>query len=267
MTRTRQPTRVSPDLLPQTTPRTQLGCDASQIYGSDRDRLNVPGVTGSGDGPIGARRNLHLERAAIFRSIRSSMSRTPQLASDGIGVGRPVVMPPFSLGRAQCIGDRLRIDYARADASGCFQMRGSSTAALIAQDPQRSMTPALIESPKGGALLCAAISCVPARRGICALYAASHRRNSRLYPGIPTTDHPYPPGPLQGIHRGLIAASLFPARVLIPHSHGHGREIAKPIFAASTGAEFSRSFTTKVPYRMCLYSLATTNPGALALHN
>src|SRR5262249_627838 len=49
-------------------------------------------------------------------------------------------------------------------------------------------------------------------------------------------------------------------------SEEDGREIAKHDFTAVTGAGV-RELYTKVPYEDVLYSLATSHPGALALHN
>jgi hypothetical protein len=84
-------------------------------------------------------------------------------------------------------------------------------------------------------------------------------------PGSPTDHHTAPYAMTEEFTAVYRMHSLLPDEFSF-RSHKDGREIAKLDFAAVTGAGV-RELYTKVPYEDVLYSLATSHPGALALHN
>ena len=70
----------------------------------------------------------------------------------------------------------------------------------------------------------------------------------------------------RGIHRGLPHAFAAAGRVLLPPPQGRRRDRHNATCSAVAGGG-ARGLYANVPFDDVLYSLATSHPGALVLHN
>ena len=163
------------------------------------------------------------------------------------------------------IVDRLRVDYPAADGEWLFQKARLINAALIAKIHTVEWTPALLNSPEGRFAM---------RGNFWGLlgeeYARAYGRlgKGEILSGIPgsTTDHHAAPYAMTEEFTAVYRMhSLLPDESSF-RSHGDGSEIARREFREVTGGGV-RELYAKVPYEDVVYSLASSNPGALVLHN
>jgi len=163
------------------------------------------------------------------------------------------------------IVDRLRVDYPAADGEWLFQKARLINAALIAKIHTVEWTPALLNSPEGRFAM---------RGNFWGLlgeeYARAYGRlgKGEILSGIPgsTTDHHTAPYAMTEEFTAVYRMhSLLPDEFSF-RSHGDGSEIDRREFREVTGGGV-RELYAKVPYEDVVYSLASSNPGALVLHN
>ena len=165
------------------------------------------------------------------------------------------------------IVDRLRIDYPDADGEWLFQKARLINAALIAKIHTVEWTPALHELA-GRAAGHARQLVGRARRALCprlrpARRAARSCPASRARPRI-TTRAPYAmTEEFTAVYR---MHSLLPGRVLVPPPRGRRRDRQTRLPGGHRRQARAIS-TRKVPFDDVLYSLGTSHPGALVLHN
>src|SRR5262249_48496628 len=239
--------------------------DASQIHRSDLE-IHPALRTDPAAGQVRADGKLHLDARGHLPV--DPKGDVPNLELAGVNgnwwVGLSVMHTLF-VREHNAIVDRLRIDYPAADGEWLFQKARLVNAALIAKIHTVERTPAPPKFPAGrfgmpGQFL-----------GLSgAQYARAYGRlgNGEILsgiPGSPTDHHTAPYAMTEEFTAVYRMHSLLPDEFSF-RSHKDGREIAKHDFAAVTGAGV-RELYTKVPYEDVLYSLATSHPGALRLHN
>jgi len=163
------------------------------------------------------------------------------------------------------IVDRLRIDYPTADGEWLFQKARLVNAGLIAKIHTVEWTPALLNSPEGRFAM---------RGNFWGLLGEEYARAyGRLgsgevlsgIPGSPTDHHTAPYAMTEEFTAVYRMHSLLPDEFSF-RRHRDGTEIAKHDFSEITGGGVRELYAT-VPYEDVLYSLATSHPGALVLHN
>ena len=163
------------------------------------------------------------------------------------------------------IVDRLRVDYPTADGEWLFQKARLVNAALIAKIHTVEWTPALMNSPEGRMAM---------RGNFWGLLGEHYARAyGRLgdgeilsgIPGSPTNHHTAPYAMTEEFTAVYRMHSLLPDEFSF-RRHQDGGEVVACEFMTVAGAAV-RDLYSKVPYDDVLYSLATSNPGALVLHN
>jgi hypothetical protein len=163
------------------------------------------------------------------------------------------------------IVDRLRLDYPAADGEWLFQKARLVNAALMAKIHTVEWTPALMNSPEGRF----------AMRGN--FWGLLGEHYSRAYgrlgdgeilsgiPGSPPDHHAAPYAMTEEFTAVYRMHSLLPDAFSF-RRHRDAREIVACDFMATAGGGV-RQLYAKAPFDDVLYSLATSHPGALVLHN
>ena len=205
-------------------------------------------------------------RRVIFRSTTSS--EVANLELSGVNgnwwVGLSVLHTLFAR-EHNAIVDRLRVDYPTADGEWLFQKARLVNAALIAKIHTVEWTPALMNSPEGRMAM---------RGNFWGLlgehYARAYGRvgDGEILsgiPGSPTNHHAAPYAMTEEFTAVYRMHSLLPDAFSF-RRHQDGGEVAACDFMAVAGGGV-RDLYGRVPYDDVLYSLATSNPGALVLHN
>jgi hypothetical protein len=163
------------------------------------------------------------------------------------------------------IVDRLRLDYPAADGEWLFQKARLVNAALIAKIHTVEWTPALMNSPEGRFAM---------RGNFWGLLGEHYwRAYGRLgngeilsgIPGSPTDHHAAPYAMTEEFTAVYRMHSLLPDAFSF-RRHRDGSEILACEFMTVAGGAV-RELYAQVPYDDALYSLATSHPGALVLHN
>jgi hypothetical protein len=248
--------------------------DGSQIYGSCLKRqLEVRADPATGlllaDGKIGLTANGHLPIERKPDDVPDAEGQT--FASQELAgvngnwwLGLSVMHTLFAR-EHNAIVDRLKIDYPDADGEWLFQKARLVTTALIAKIHTTEWTPALMNSPEGRF----------AMRGnwwgvLGEHYARGYGRlndNEEIsgIPGSPTDQHAAPYAMTEEFVACYRMHSLIPDDYSL-RRHQDDQEIMK-----ATMLEVAHSGPPKIYARMSfddvVYSLATSHPGALVLHN
>jgi hypothetical protein len=239
--------------------------DASQIYGSALETqysVRADPATGKPrtDGKIHLDAHGHLPV--------DSTADVANLELAGVNgnwwIGLSVLHTLFAR-EHNAIVDRLHIEYPEADGEWLFQKARLVNAALIAKIHTVEWTPALLNSPEGRF----------AMRGnywglLGEEYARAYGRvgSGELLsgiPGSPTDHHTAPYAMTEEFTAVYRMHSLLPDEFSFRRHRDDG-ELLKCDFHGVTGGA-ARDLYTKVPYPDALYSLATSHPGALVLHN
>lgn len=239
--------------------------DASQIYGSALDiqrAVRADPATGKprADGKIHLDAHGHLPV--------DSTADVANLELAGVNgnwwIGLSVLHTLFAR-EHNAIVDRLHIEYPEADGEWLFQKARLVNAALIAKIHTVEWTPALLNSPEGRF----------AMRGnywglLGEEYARAYGRvgSGELLsgiPGSPTDHHTAPYAMTEEFTAVYRMHSLLPDDFSFRRHRDDG-EVLKCDFHGVTGGA-ARDLYAKVPYPDALYSLATSHPGALVLHN
>jgi Animal haem peroxidase len=239
--------------------------DGSQIYGSDLD-IQRAVRTDPATGQVRPDGKLHLDERGHLPVDATSDVPNQELAgvNGNWWIGLSVMQTLFAR-EHNAIVDRLRIDYPTADGEWLFQKARLVNAGLIAKIHTVEWTPALLNSPEGRFAM---------RGNFWGLLGEEYARAyGRLgsgeilsgIPGSPTDHHTAPYAMTEEFTAVYRMHSLLPDEFSF-RRHRDGAEIAKRDFREVTGGGVRELYAT-VPYEDVLYSLATSHPGALVLHN
>ena len=239
--------------------------DGSQIYGSEL-KYQTPIRTDPATGQVRADGKIHLDERGHLPVDRNS--EVPNLELSGVNgnwwIGLSILHTLFAR-EHNAIIDRLRLDYPAASGEWLFQKARLVNAALIAKIHTVEWTPALMNSPEGRF----------AMRGN--FWGLLGEHYSRAYgrlgsgeilsgiPGSPPNHHTAPYAMTEEFTAVYRMHSLLPDDFSF-RRHSDGGEIIACDFMTVAGGG-SRELYAKVPYDDVLYSLATSHPGALVLHN
>ena len=239
--------------------------DGSQLYGSDLGRQHAV-RTDPASGQLRPDGKIHLDPQGHLPV--DSTSDVANLELSGVNgnwwVGLSVLHTLFAR-EHNAIVDRLRVEYPAADGEWLFQKARLVNAALIAKIHTVEWTPALMNSPEGRLAM---------RGNFWGLlgehYAHAYGRlgDGEILsgiPGSPTNHHTAPYAMTEEFTAVYRMHSLLPDAFSF-RRHQDGGEIAACDFMAVAGGSV-RDLYGRVPYDDVLYSLATSNPGALVLHN
>ena len=239
--------------------------DGSQLYGSDLGRQHAV-RTDPASGQLRPDGKIHLDAQGHLPV--DSTSDVANLELSGVNgnwwVGLSVLHTLFAR-EHNAIVDRLRVEYPAADGEWLFQKARLVNAALIAKIHTVEWTPALMNSPEGRLAM---------RGNFWGLlgehYAHAYGRlgDGEILsgiPGSPTNHHTAPYAMTEEFTAVYRMHSLLPDAFSF-RRHQDGGEIAACDFMAVAGGSV-RDLYGRVPYDDVLYSLATSNPGALVLHN
>jgi hypothetical protein len=241
--------------------------DASQIYGSGADRLKLvrsDPETGAvlGDGKLALDEDGHLplEKGA----------KNPDTELAGVNgnwwIGLSVMHTLFAR-EHNSIVDRLRVDYPRADGEWLFQKARLVNAALIAKIHTTEWTPALMNSPEGRlamrgnwwGLLGEQFSRAYGRRGTGEVLSG--------IPGSPADHHTAPYAITEEFTAVYRMHSLIPDEFSF-RRHGDNSEQVRTDFFGVMRSNAQRLYRDHgLSFDDIIYSLATSQPGALVLHN
>jgi hypothetical protein len=164
------------------------------------------------------------------------------------------------------IVDRLRVDHPAADGEWLFQKARLVNAALIAKIHTTEWTPALMNSPEGRL----------AMRGN--WWGLLGEQYSRAYgrfgdsevlsgiPGSPADHHGAPYAITEEFTAVYRMHSLIPDEFSL-RRHETDEEVLRADFFGVTRGKVRTDIYAKLSFDDALYSFATSNPGALVLHN
>lgn len=238
--------------------------DGSQIYGSSAERI-ARVRTDPNTGKVRPDGKIHLEDGRLPPVGSGSL---PKLELAGLNgnwwIGLSVLQTLFAR-EHNAIVDRLRADYPTADGEWLFQKARLANAALIAKIHTTEWTPALMNSAVGRFVM---------RGSWWGLFGERHQRawgrasDNEVLSGIPgsATDH----------HAGAYCmteefTSVYRMHALLPewfslrdHRDDHERERCG--FGEVSGQAVAEVYD-RIGFDNVFYSLATTHPGALRLHN
>jgi len=243
--------------------------DGSQVYGSSLERqcmVRTDPETGQllENGKLGMLPNclLPLEN----KTVRGKPS--PKLELAGVNgnwwIGLSVLHTIFAR-EHNAIVDRLRLEYPQAKGEWLFQKARLVNAALMAKIHTVEWTPALMNSPEGRM----------AMRGN--FWGVMGEQFNRAYgrmgrgeilsgiPGSPANHHAAPYAMTEEF------AAVYRLHSLIPDEFSFRRrtddeELLHTGLGAVAGGD-ARNIYEQVPFDDVVYSLATSHPGALVLHN
>ena len=248
--------------------------DGSQIYGSSLERqrlIRSDPATGEllTDGKIG----LTADGALPIEPMRGEDSdaegaKFPDLELAGVNgnwwIGLSVLHTLFAR-EHNAVVDRLKADFPEADGEWLFQKARLAVTALIAKIHTTEWTPALMNSPEGRF----------AMRGNWWGIAGEHYRRGygRISDAEEISGIPGSPGGQDSAPYAMTEefTACYRMHPLMPdafsfRSHGDDRELASLSLLDVVHSGASRVHR-KIGFDNALYSLATSNCGALALHN
>ncbi|HVD73230.1 MAG TPA: peroxidase family protein, partial [Xanthobacteraceae bacterium] len=239
--------------------------DGSQLYGSDLGRQQVV-RTDPASGQLRADGKIHLDTQGHLPVDQSSEIANLELSgvNGNWWVGLSVLHTLFAR-EHNAIVDRLRVDYPTADGEWLFQKARLVNAALIAKIHTVEWTPALMNSPEGRMAMRGNFWGVLGEHYARAYGRVGDGEILSGIPGSPTNHHAAPYAMTEEFTAVYRMHSLLPDAFSF-RRHQDGGEVAACDFMAVAGGGV-RDLYGRVPYDDVLYSLATSNPGALVLHN
>ena len=248
--------------------------DGSQIYGSDLKRqLKIRGDPESGrllpDGKIGLNAAGHLPIEPMRDETPDAEgARFPDLELTGVNgnwwLGLSAMHTLFAREHNAVI-DRLKIDFPSAEGEWLFQKARLVVTALIAKIHTTEWTPALMNSPEGRF----------AMRGNWWGVMGEHywRGYGRLDDNEEDSGIPGSTGGQDGAPYAMTEefTACYRMHPLLPdefslRSHVDNHEIRKASLIEIAHGAPARIYR-EIAFDDVMYSLATSNPGALVLHN
>lgn len=243
--------------------------DASQIYGSDEKRqrmVRTDPETGRflEDGKLGLQRDgsLPIEN----KTVRGKPS--PKLELAGVNgnwwIGLSVLHRLF-VHEHNAIVDRLRADYPKASGEWLFQKARLANAALIAKIHTVEWTPALMNSPEGRTVMRGNFWGIMGEQYRNAFGRVGDGEVLSGIPGSPAEHHGAPYAMTEEFAAVYRLHSLMPDDFVF-RSREDDRELLRRTLAKVAGGQ-AREVHEEVAFDEVVYSLATSHPGALVLHN
>lgn len=243
--------------------------DGSQVYGSSLERQHLV-RRDPATGNVRTDGKLHLEENGLLpiegQTVRGKPS--PNLELAGVNgnwwIGLSVLHTLFAR-EHNAIVDRLRMDHPGKDGEWLFQKARLVNAALMAKIHTVEWTPALMNSPEGRMVM----------RGN--FWGALGEQYNRAFgrvgegeilsgiPGSPTAHHGAPYAMTEEFAAAYRLHSLMPDSFSF-RRHADDAEVFTRNLAKVAGGE-AREIHDQLPFDDVVYSLATSNPGALVLHN
>ena len=243
--------------------------DGSQVYGSSLERQRLVRTDpASGafleDGKLGltAEGLLPIEG----RTLRGKPS--PNLELAGVNgnwwIGLSVLHTLFAR-EHNAIVDRLRVDHPQASGEWLFQKARLVNAALMAKIHTVEWTPALMNSPEGRMAM---------RGNFWGLLGEQYQRafgrvgSGEILSGIPGSPAEHHAAPYSMTEE---FAAVYRLHSLMPDDFSFRRaasdeEVLRTTLAKVAGGQ-AREVHERVAFDDVVYSLATSHPGALVLHN
>jgi Animal haem peroxidase len=248
--------------------------DGSQIYGSTLQRqLLIRSNPANGellpDGKIGLQPNGHLPIEKMRDEIGDAAgAKFPDLELTGVNgnwwLGLSVMHTLFAR-EHNAVVDRLKLDFPQAGGEWLFQKARLAVTALIAKIHTTEWTPSLMNSPEGRFAM---------RGNWWGVLGEHYRRgygrlgDSEEMSGIPGSSTAQDAAPYAMTEEFTACYRMHP---LMPdafslRSHVDDREIMKKSLLDVARSGPARLYR-EMDFDDVVYSLATSNPGALALHN
>jgi hypothetical protein len=242
--------------------------DGSQIYGSDQarqDKVRADPVTGQqlADGKLGM-----VDGRLPIEGMTVRGKPSPNLELAGVNgnwwIGLSVLHTVFAR-EHNAIVDRLRIDHPDKDGEWLFQKARLVNAALMAKIHTVEWTTALMNSPEGRMAM---------RGNFWGLLGEQYNRafgrvgEDEVLSGIPGSPHEHHGAPYAMTEE--FAAS-YRLHSLLPddfsfRDHKNDAELLSATLGQVAGGD-ARITVDRIGFDNAVYSLATSHPGALVLHN
>lgn len=243
--------------------------DGSQVYGSTRERqvlVRTDPATGKlrEDGKLGLRENgaLPLEH----RTLRGKPS--PRLELAGVNgnwwIALSVLHRLFAH-EHNAIVDRLRIDFPDASGEWLFQKARLVNAALMAKIHTVEWTPALMNSHEGRTVMRGNFWGIMGETFTHAYGRIGSGEILSGIPGSPQAHHSAPYAMTEEFAAVYRLHSLIPDEISF-RRHTDDSEVVRLDLPKVAGGEVCDVYDA-VPFDDVVYSLGTSNPGALVLHN
>ncbi|HWT29751.1 MAG TPA: peroxidase family protein [Propylenella sp.] len=241
--------------------------DGSQVYGSTPERLQLvrqDPATGAmlQDGKLGILPDGHLPLHPGHKNPDTELAGV----NGNWWIGLSVMHTLFAR-EHNTIVDRLRVDYPKADGEWLFQKARLVNAALMAKIHTTEWTPALMNSPEGRlamrgnwwGLLGEQFGNAYGRRGRGEVLSG--------IPGSPTDHHAAPYAMTEEFTAVYRMHSLIPDWFSF-RRHRDDQELVRTDFIGVMRSNARRLYRQNgLSFDDVLYSLATSHPGALVLHN
>ena len=243
--------------------------DGSQVYGSDmarQSKVRADPATGKllSDGKLGLGGNGLLPIEG--ETLRGKTS--PNLELAGVNgnwwVGLSVLHTLFAR-EHNAIVDRLRIDHPDKSGEWLFQKARLVNAAVMAKIHTVEWTPALMNSPEGRMAMRGNYWGVLGEHFNRAFGRVGHGEVLSGIPGSPQEHHGAPYTMTEEFAAVYRLHSLMPDEFSF-RDHRTDKELLVAPLAKVAGGQ-AREVIDKVGFENAAYSLATSNPGALVLHN
>jgi Animal haem peroxidase len=242
--------------------------DASQIYGSTAERLRK--VRGALDARTPILDDGKLLMDADGHLPIETDRKNPDTELTGVNgnwwIGLSVMHTLFAR-EHNSIVDRLRVDFPKADGEWLFQKARLVNAALLAKIHTTEWTPALMNSPEGRLAM---------RGNWWGLLGEQHTTAFGRFgdgellsgiPGSPADHHGVPYAMTEEFTAVYRMHSLIPDEFSF-RSHADDRELHRTDFVGVVRSNARRLYRDHgLGFDDVLYSLATSHPGALVLHN
>ena len=239
--------------------------DASQIYGSSQDRCDLV-RRGTAAGAVPADGKIALD--AEGRLPVDPTSTQANLELSGVNgnwwIGLSVLHTLFAR-EHNAIVDRLKIDYPEADGEWLFQKARLVNAALLAKIHTVEWTPALMDSAVGRMAMRGNYWGLTGEHLINAFGRTSDSEVVAGIPGSPQDHHGAPYAMTEEFTAVYRLHSLMPDALSFRDRHADQTLYDCGLIDASFGK--ARSVYDHAAFNDVLYSLATSHPGALVLHN
>ena len=243
--------------------------DASQIYGSSLERCNMVRSTPRKDGKPG--KILPDGKLALDNHGRLPVDTASSLANlelTGVNgnwwIGLSVLHTLF-VREHNAIVDRLRIDHPQASGEWLFQKARLVNAALLAKIHTVEWTPALMDSPQGRMAMRGNYWGLMGEHLVSAFGRLSDSEVIAGIPGSPQDHHGAPYAMTEEFTAVYRLHSLLPDSFTF-RSHTDDRTLFdSDLMGVSFGQ--TRTIYDRADFEDATYTLATSHPGALVLHN
>jgi len=240
--------------------------DGSQVYGSSWQRLEQLRHDAHGTRLLDGK--LALDERGLLPLDPDAQAKRPGQELAGVNgnwwIGLSVLHTLFAR-EHNAIVDRLRMDYPHADGEWLFQKARLVNAALMAKIHTVEWTPALMDSPVGRGAMRGNYWGLAGERVVNAFGQISDSEVVTGIPGTPTDHHGAPYAMTEEF------TSVYRLHPLLPDEFAF-RAVADDRVLLETGLREvsfgkTRALYDQMTFADALYTLATSHPGAMTLHN